>query len=181
MLLIDQRPPSSPPCWGRQYDESDKECVHQCEYRLSCKPAFFRTNNTPGAVSLPMYPTTAPPLPQPTWPQVQSPFTQQPQPVRLGMAQSPVQTYNPLPAPPMAMAFQQPHIGAPPMPQMAAVTNAITTHNTLHSPYFTQYYSPYPGETVLERLGKHIILRLGQILFHEAAAFLGLWRWPPNR
>lgn len=178
--MIDQRPPSSPPCWGRQYDDNDKECTSQCEYRLSCKPTFFRNNSTSGAVSLPMYPTPAP-LPQPTWPPAPPSFTppQAQQPIRLGTVQPPAtQPYQAIPAPPPhPMTFAQQPTTAP--TQLPPANNLAP--GSVHSPYFMQYYSPYPGESIVERLGKHMLLRLGQILFHELAAFFGLWKWPPRK
>lgn len=168
--MTDQKPPSAPPCWGRQYDEADKECMTQCEYRLTCKPAFFRNHNTPG-VSLPMYqpPPSLPSFQQPTW---QQPQQQVQQPMRLGVPQTP--TYQPLPSPPNPMAPFAPQSNLP------QVTGPIAVGQSPHSPYFHQYYSQYSGETVLERLVKHMLLRLGQVLFHELASFLGLWKWPPK-
>lgn len=120
-----------------------------------------------------MYPTAAPP--QPIWAQPTPPFVpQQPQPIRLGTAQPPaLPSYQHFQAPPNPMTFGQPSTVAPQFPTASAP-------QSIHSPYFTQYYSPYPGETILERLSKHMLLRIGQILFHELAAFLGLWRWPPK-
>lgn len=162
--MIDQKPPSAPPCWGRQYDESDRECMHQCEYRLTCKPAFFRGNPIPtGATPLPMYQPVAPP--QPFWPQL--PSYAQPvvnQPTRIGNIQ-----------PPTIPTYQTPLVPQNSIPTLATVPG------TSHSSYFNQYYSPYPGETVLQRLGKHMLLKLGQIVFHELASFLALWRWPPSK
>lgn len=169
--MIEQKPPSAPPCWGRQYDDNDKECTNQCEYRLSCKPNFFRNNSTPApAMSLPIYPPQPVPIPQaPAWPQPAVSYAQ-PQPMRLGVAQpSVLPQYQIAPQNPMAFAQQAP-----------ILPNNISQPSQ-HSAYFSQYYSPYPGESVLERLGKHMVLRLGQILFHELASFLGLWRWPPRK
>lgn len=191
--MIEQKPAAAPPCWGRQYDETDRECMHQCEHRLSCKSAFQRSTH-PGTVSLPMFP----PQPQPFWPGVPQaqpstpslpafPGITQPyqQTVRLGQP-SPAPAfpsslqypqYQPqvpqLPTPP---AFQHPQVPTPVIPSTAAAI----VQQVLHTPYFMQYYSPYPGETVFQRLAKHMLLRLGQILFQEFSNFLGLWRWPPS-
>lgn len=126
--------------------------------------------------SLPMYqpPSSLPSLPsfqQPTWAQPQ----QQTQPTRLGVPQP--STYQPL-APPNPMSFVMPQQGAQ-FPQMQPIANQ-TVAQSPHSPYFHQYYSQYTGESVLERLVKHMLLRLGQVLFHELASFLGLWKWPPS-
>ncbi len=189
--MIEQKPANAPPCWGRQYDENDRECMHQCEHRLSCKSAFQR-NTHPGTASLPMYPQppqsfwpgvpqTQPSTPSlPIFPGITQPYPQQP--VRIGQpAQAPTfpsslqyPQYQPqLPTPP---AFQPPSVPTPAIPQQMATI----VQQTLHSPYFMQYYSPYPGETVFQRLAKHMLLRLGQILFQEFSNFLGLWRWPPS-
>jgi len=190
--LIEQKPPSAPVCWGRQYDDNDKECTNQCEYRLTCKSAFFRGNSTPpGAISLPMYPTQQPPfwqgaapLPAPIFPFQGA----QHQPGRMvTQPPPPPTTYQQLPpAPPLtlAMAAMQQHnmpaMSAPPsmmMPQMQMTNHVI--QQSLHSPHFMQYYSPYPGETVVQRLGKHLLLRVGQVFFSELSNFLALWKWPP--
>jgi hypothetical protein len=63
---------------------------------------------------------------------------------------------------------------------MTTAQAALASATNLHSAYYMQYYSPYPGEGVLERLGKHLLLKVGQVLFHELSNFLGLWRWPPS-
>lgn len=80
----------------------------------------------------------------------------------------------------MAMAAMQSHVpmSAPSAIMVPQAQNHIV-QQAVHSPYFMQYYSPYPGETVLQRLGKHLALRLGQVFFHELSNFLGLWKWPP--
>lgn len=185
--MIEQKPPSAPVCWGRQYDDNDKECTNQCEYRLTCKPAFFRAHATQtGVTSLPMYPTQAPPfwqgaapLPSPVFPFQGTQQSQQT--VRLGAVQPPPlpTTFQHLPNPP-SFAIQQ----APPAPMSAPGAMLQQAHHLVqqaaHSPHFMQYYSPYPGETILQRLCKHLALRLGQVFFHEVSNFLGLWRWPPT-
>lgn len=190
--MIEQKPASAPPCWGRQYDEADSECMKQCEYRVTCKPAFFRSNANPSMTSLPIFPSQ----PQPFWAGQapgQMPFQgfpqPQPQPVtRLGTTQTP-------PPPPSMFAQVAQALTAPPNPMAAFMPQPVAQHpqyvqqpqpqqqhivqQSVHSPYFMQYYSPYPGETVLQRLGKHMMLRLGQVLFSELSNFLGLWKWPP--
>lgn len=74
-------------------------------------------------------------------------------------------------SPPTSM-MPAPPPGAVPIPQ------AQYAQPTGHSPYFNQYYAPYPGESVVERLGKHLMLKLGQVFFLELSNFFGLWRWP---
>ncbi len=76
------------------------------------------------------------------------------------------------------MAMQQ-HVAPMSAPQVMMPASSPAAPSSLHSSHYMQYYSPYPGETVLQRLGKHMVLRLGQVFFHELSNFLALWKWPP--
>lgn len=177
--MIEQKPPSAPPCWGRQYDDNDKECTNQCEYRVSCKPAFFRSNSTHGVTHLPMYPSQSAPFWQGAAPMPSAPvFPFQGAQQRTGTLPPPPTTFHPFPAPPVTMAMQQMPPAPMSVPPQIVQPPNHNTQQSVHSPYFMQYYSPYPGETVLQRLAKHVALRIGQVFFHELSNFLALWKWP---
>jgi hypothetical protein len=189
---MEARPPGAPFCWSRQFDEADKECS-RCEYRTSCKGAFFRANPVQSP-SLPMYTPPGYQPPQPLWStQNYSPSaspnplvpmrtgvpTQQPPPPMFAGTAFP-------PPPPMTTAqpamYGAPAVVNPPQVHPQQVHHLAGVHPSMmqQTPHFAQYYSPYAGETVTERLIKHILLRLGQVFFHEMSNFFGLWRWPPG-
>lgn len=81
--------------------------------------------------------------------------------------------------PSMSPMSHMPTMMSVPSPILAPQVQAHALQHSMHSPHYMQYYSPYEGETVLQRLGKHLVLRLGQVFFHELSNFFGLWKWPP--
>jgi hypothetical protein len=42
------------------------------------------------------------------------------------------------------------------------------------------YFCQYPGESVLERLGKNMALRAAESVFGEVMFFFRHWTWPPR-
>ncbi len=180
---MDPRPSGAPVCWGRQYQEDDKEC-NRCDYRMSCKSSQFRSTTVPHPNALPMYQPQPYQAPQPYWAGQPANHLVPQQPIRVGVTQpQPPQVFSgaSFPPPPPTMMTAPPAMALPVAQQQTQHhIPAIQQGAFQQSQYFNQYYSPYPNETVGERLVKHIFLRLGQVFFHELSNFFGLWRWPPG-
>jgi hypothetical protein len=145
---------NSPACWSRQFEEGDREC-RRCDYNVSCRDAFARSNGMPQ-------------MPQMAVPQMPNPYlTPSAQPNRIPVP--PPQLHPSIPqAPAMMQQVQQVPMMQPGMPAQQQTM---------------QEYTPYPGESIPERVAKNITLGMLSAFFNifgnQMARVFQLWRWPP--
>ncbi len=175
-----QKPPNLPvqlTCWGQKYQDGDQEC-NQCAFKDSCRNAVLIQ-----AASRPIQPAKVVPLPttplfhpHPAQPVVPQPTYRPNQPTALVPVQvQQYPTYQPAPQP----------VPQPAPTYMANIPD--TNHPNPMAPMMRPgasgppyYFTQYPGESVLQRLGKNMLLRGGATMFGELAYFFNHWTWPPR-
>lgn len=170
-----QRPAGSPPCWGRQYDgsgnstKSGRECAG-CPFNFSCKNAYDEAMGRQMSYAPTGYvPSYTPQYQYPYPQQYQQPWQQPPVP-------------PPVPPPPVPqrhLPVWQPQASPPaPMWQPQARAPAPVVPLTQQEQQFQGIFGQYPNETVGERLGKNLILRMLEAFFSELARFFHFYTWP---
>lgn len=167
-----------PPCWGRSYEDGNREC-RSCPVQGSCRDEIVRMN-----VNRPMY------NPNPYQPYLPpSPFTQQQQHVQ---APVPVPTYQP-PSGISGIRRIAPMTGAPtqqpvqmPMPAVQP-TSVPYGYGWMQDPmhYYVHTMPPplrtqMPGESFSQRMVKNIGLAMLESIF--ASMFLAVRQmvWEPQ-
>lgn len=74
----------------------------------------------------------------------------------------------------------------PSIPQVPAMVQQVPmVQPGLAQPQAMQEYTPYPGETLPQRVAKNITLGMLSAFFNifgnQMARVFQLWRWPPNQ
>jgi len=173
-----QRPAGSPPCWGRQYDgsgtstKSGRECAG-CPFNFSCKNAYDEAIGRQMSYQPQGYVPTFNP------PQYQPPYQQYPQYPQYQQQWQQPPTPPPVPPPPQRqLPVWQPQQAQPPMWQPQQRAPVPLAPLTQQEQQFQGIFGQYPGETVGERLGKNLILRMLEAFFSELARFFHFYTWP---
>lgn len=136
----------APRCWGKSYDETDREC-RGCGFQSSCREEIFRRNAEPRPIATTYYGTPTPPrsyaYPQP------APYQNPPVPVQSQLTRS-VPVTQPIPQ--------------PIQPQTAAMTHR---YGWLQDPLYQALHAApppmrpqLPGESFLGRVAKNTFLAI---------------------
>lgn len=188
------RPPASPSCWGKKYQDGDVECS-QCSFNDTCKKEVLRGAMYAPFPVQPVYTQQTVPFPRPvTNPPMQSYVAPLPQ--------HPVTSYGqniarpaPIPqapVPPPAYSYQAPpsyqNYQAPPSYQNYQPLslnpynpgpNAIWSRPGATAPPY--HFNQHIGEGTTTRLGKNILLAALAALALELFNFFMHWAWAPSK
>jgi hypothetical protein len=91
----------------------------------------------------------------------------------------PNQPYRPLPV--IQQPLANPYNPPPPpikVQQFGYIPITPQPHPNQISDPFAGIIGQYPGESVGERLGKNVVLRMMEAMFTEIARFFHYWTWP---
>lgn len=194
------KPAGSPGCWGVKYQDGDLECG-QCKYKDTCREALLHRVVNPQAArtNLPVLSNYNPRIPAPPPPPSVSNYAS----TQTAVAPLPSRPYF---APPVS-SLPVPAKTVPPLPTSApqATTPQVTTAQNQYyqqstgwslpntsnpnplAPMFrpgapspAYYFTQYPGESVVSRVGKNILLRAAEAIFGELMQFFRHWSWPPR-
>lgn len=189
---MNMKPPGSPPCWGRTYQDGDAEC-RQCRYNSDCKMEMMEAVNKPGA-SLPIIgtrPYAPPPAPSLALPAPALPIVPLPaKPFYVPTAQS-LPVPGKIPAPPTPVVTHQAPTAVPAatyqnpagysIPNPTAAPNPMSSWFRPGAPGPAYHFTQYPAESVGTRLAKNVLLRAMEALFGELMQFFRHWTWPPTK
>jgi hypothetical protein len=182
-----QKPPGSPPCWGRQYDDSKQECYKNCEFRFECKQVTLHQIGLPTQrTQLPVMRSYAPP------PVPSAPPRMLPPPATATVVALPKNPYF-VPPPTTLPQPGRPIVPVPPQQQQQyyqqstgyslpnpANPNPMASWHRPGAPAPGYYFTQYPSESVGVRLAKNSILRAFEAIFGELMQFFRHWTWPPR-
>lgn len=177
------KPPGSPPCWGKKYQDGEEEC-RQCHFNDGCRQEMFHQVSHP---SLPVVRNYAPPPPpRLTLPTSSPPTTVVPLPPRSYFTQTTVPAPPPpRTAPPVVsqgstqqqpQTYYQQSTGFS-LPNPAA-QNPLTPWHRPGAPSPAYYFIQHSGEGTGLRLIKNALLRALEAIFAELMQFFRHWTWP---
>lgn len=193
------KPVAAPVCWGTKYQDGDRECG-QCRFDDTCRVKMLEVltqptssyhpppspppppPNSSGYPFLPVYQPSKPTgiVPTPPKPPTAPISTTSPAPIRYTTPSVPQPTYQP-PVQYQTQQYQTPQqyhnvgysIQDPP--------NPISPIHRPGAPGPAYHFTQYPGETILARLTKNMVLRGLEAIFSELMYFFRHWTWPPKK